>query len=425
MKPSASPNPAGPGHGPFHRPAFVLALHPPGKGLGRHGFDLAHPFLQIVGQAVREVEGRFGQGLVVDARGIAAPADFHAAEQVGLGARHPVEPRGLEHRLGAENLRVGHEADQGAVLFRRRAALGRTQRVSARERLPPLVPVAPDGDVEPLGQGVHHRHADPVQAAGGLVRLAGELTARVQHGHDDLERRLAGVFGVGVHGMPRPSSRTDSAPSASSADLDQLGVARHRLVHGVVEHLGEQVVQRPLVRAADIHAGAAAHGLQPLQHLDVLGGIAGCGGDRRCSAARGSALASATGRAGMGFSAASSNRAGSGRARLRLWPCDAESGNLERFGSSAGMAMRHGRAAGRASFLWMVRPCLVGTTSTEASGRRKTTPPGQADALGGDHPGGRGVDLRAGQVCCRPAKAPAAKLREAAAASCRPRSYPT
>ena len=53
----------------------------------------------------------------------------------------------------------------------------------------------------------------------------------------------------------------------------RVGLAGHRLVHGVVQHLGEEVMHRLLVGAADIHAGAPAHGLQPLQHLDVGGGI--------------------------------------------------------------------------------------------------------------------------------------------------------
>ena len=53
----------------------------------------------------------------------------------------------------------------------------------------------------------------------------------------------------------------------------RVGLARHRLVHGVVQHLGEEMMHRLLVGAADIHAGAPAHGLQPLQHLDVGGGI--------------------------------------------------------------------------------------------------------------------------------------------------------
>jgi hypothetical protein len=43
--------------------------------------------------------------------------------------------------------------------------------------------------------------------------------------------------------------------------LDPVGVAGHRLVHGVVQHLGDEMVQRPLVGAADIHAGPPPHRL--------------------------------------------------------------------------------------------------------------------------------------------------------------------
>ena len=57
-------------------------------------------------------------------------------------------------------------------------------------------------------------------------------------------------------------------------DLDPVGVAGERLVHGVVDHLGEQVVQRLLVGAADIHARPPPHRLEPFQHFDMLGGVA-------------------------------------------------------------------------------------------------------------------------------------------------------
>ena len=57
-------------------------------------------------------------------------------------------------------------------------------------------------------------------------------------------------------------------------DVDEGGVAGHRLVHRIVDHLGEQVVQRLLVGAADIHAGPAAHRLQAFQHLDMAGVVA-------------------------------------------------------------------------------------------------------------------------------------------------------
>ena len=60
-------------------------------------------------------------------------------------------------------------------------------------------------------------------------------------------------------------------------DLDECGMARQRLVHGVVDDFGEQVMQRLLVGAADIHAGPAAHRLEAFEHLDIGRGVAGLG----------------------------------------------------------------------------------------------------------------------------------------------------
>ena len=64
-------------------------------------------------------------------------------------------------------------------------------------------------------------------------------------------------------------------PVGVELDFDEGRMAGQRLVHGVVDHFGEQMVQRFFVGAADIHAGAAAHRFEPFEHLDVLGGIAG------------------------------------------------------------------------------------------------------------------------------------------------------
>ena len=69
--------------------------------------------------------------------------------------------------------------------------------------------------------------------------------------------------------MPRPLSVTVRKPSAVELDLDEGGVAGQRLVHRVVDHFGEQMMQRLLVGAADIHAGPAPHRFQAFEHLDV------------------------------------------------------------------------------------------------------------------------------------------------------------
>ena len=63
--------------------------------------------------------------------------------------------------------------------------------------------------------------------------------------------------------------------------FDPVGMARDRFVHRVVEHFGGEVVERALVSAADVHAGAAANRFKPLQHLDrgTIVGIAVAGGE--------------------------------------------------------------------------------------------------------------------------------------------------
>ena len=58
-------------------------------------------------------------------------------------------------------------------------------------------------------------------------------------------------------------------------DLDPVGVAGKRFVHGIVDHLGEEVMQRLFVGAADIHARASAHRLEAFQNLDMLCRVAG------------------------------------------------------------------------------------------------------------------------------------------------------
>ena len=75
------------------------------------------------------------------------------------------------------------------VLLGGRALRQRRLRDAALVGLRPHVAVALDLEVEPLGQRVHDRHADAVQAARDLVAAAvAELAAGVQDGQHDLGR---------------------------------------------------------------------------------------------------------------------------------------------------------------------------------------------------------------------------------------------
>ena len=118
----AAVRPERPGDRPFgatHRAREILRAGeeipcralPSGKLLG-----------EVIGEAAGKLEHRLCGRIVADQLGRAFPADFDAREEIGLGARQPVEPRGLE-MMGAENLDIRHEADGSAAPVRRRADL--------------------------------------------------------------------------------------------------------------------------------------------------------------------------------------------------------------------------------------------------------------------------------------------------------------
>ena len=112
-----------------------------------------------------------------------------------------------------------------------------------------------------------------MQAARGLVGLGVELAAGVQRRHDDFERRLLREFRMVLDRDAAAVVDDGDVAVGAEMHLDAAGMAGDRLVHRVVDDFGEEVVQRVGVGAADIHARAAAHRLEPLQHLDVGGRI--------------------------------------------------------------------------------------------------------------------------------------------------------
>ena len=113
-----------------------------------------------------------------------------------------------------------------------------------------------------------------MQATGDLVAAPAELAAGVQHGEHHLGRgEVVGTAWCVSTGMPRPSSRTSHPPSGSSATSMSCAVPGHGLVDGVVHDLVDQVVQPGRTGRADVHAGALAHRLEALEHLDRVGSV--------------------------------------------------------------------------------------------------------------------------------------------------------
>src|SRR5262245_15591115 len=90
----------------------------------------------------------------------------------------------LHHR---EGLWRWQERHFGAALALRVAnGLERSLRDAVAELHEMLLAVAPDGELEPGRERIHHRDADAVQAARDLVGILVELTAGMELGHDDL-----------------------------------------------------------------------------------------------------------------------------------------------------------------------------------------------------------------------------------------------
>src|SRR5262249_61910512 len=119
---------------------------------------------------------------------LASPGDVAAAEQIRLGARHLEQAQRIEFHLGAEDIGIGLEAPRSAAPVGGAAELFEpVLRLAALINLPVKLAAARDLDFEALGERVDHRNTDAMQAAGRLINLRVELSARMERAHDHFE----------------------------------------------------------------------------------------------------------------------------------------------------------------------------------------------------------------------------------------------
>src|SRR5690606_29861086 len=116
-------------------------------------------------------------------------------------------------------------------------------------------------------EGVDDRDAHAVQPAGDRIAGAAELSARVQDRHHDLDGRPT-LGGVDRYGDAATVVHDPHATVGEQGDLDVVAVSGERLVHRVVHSLVHQVVETALTGRADVHAGALADCLEPLENRD-------------------------------------------------------------------------------------------------------------------------------------------------------------
>ena len=221
--------------------------------------EAPHAALEVEGHPARAVVG----ALVAEFDGQAAVQERHLAET--LLQRLEAEVSLLEDRLvGQKVVRVPVVPSVTSPIdldigLRHAALIALAMDLAARAHL----------HLQPVGERVDRRDAHAVQAAGHLVGAAAEFAAGMQLGHHRFQRRPAGLL-VDAHGDAAAPVLHGDAAVFVDGDLDAVAVAGHRFVDGVVHDLVDHVVQRLDVGAADVHARATPHRLQPFKHLDVV-----------------------------------------------------------------------------------------------------------------------------------------------------------
>ena len=171
---------------------------------------------------------------------------------------------------GLEDVGVGPVGDGGAGAVGLLHHLQRPDGHAVVEGHPEGVALLAHADVEPGRQRVDDRGADTVQATGHLVATAAELAAGVQLGEHELDGADA-LGRVHVGGDAAPVVLDPDRAVLHQGDVDGVGVAGEGLVDRVVDDLPHQVVQAALAGGADVHAGALADRLEPLEDGDRAG----------------------------------------------------------------------------------------------------------------------------------------------------------
>ena len=223
------------------------------------------------------VEESLGGG---DGWALVGETDFEAAVEEGEFAETLGDGGGDEDGGLFKDLGVGLEGDEGA------GAGGLADDVEFFDGLAALefhvvdVAALGDLDLEPFGDGVDALGADAVGAAGEFVSTLAILAAGVEGGEHHLDAGYA-VLGMDIDGDAASVVADGDGAVDVDGDVDAFAVAGEVFVHGVVENLGDAVVESALVGAADIHAGLFANGLQAFEFAQfgrvVIGRVGGLG----------------------------------------------------------------------------------------------------------------------------------------------------
>ena len=134
-------------------------------------------------------------------------------------------------------------------------------------------PVAPDAQLQPVGQSVNNRNADAVQSARHLVGVIVKLPACMKLGHDHF---CCGnpFFFMDTHRNTTSVVHDRHAGICVNNDTHMVRMTGQSFINAVVHDLIHHVVQtRAIVRIPDIHSGAFSNCLQAFENFDRISTI--------------------------------------------------------------------------------------------------------------------------------------------------------
>ena len=136
-----------------------------------------------------------------------------------------------------------------------------------------LLPIAPDQQPQPFGQGIDAGDADAMQTTGDFVRILVELAAGMEYAHDDLGGRAPGLvlvveFYAGGYAATVIGDRNRIV--GMDGDDDVVAVTGQCFINCIIDNFEHHVMQTGAIGCVtNVHPGALSYGLQAFELLDA------------------------------------------------------------------------------------------------------------------------------------------------------------
>ena len=198
--------------------------------------------------------------------------DLKTGVQEGLFSEALLQGLEVVDRRLLEDVGAGLEPDGSTGLVRIANDLEVRFRNTQIELLIVDMPVLTDFDFEPVGQSVDDGGTDAVQTAGDLVSATAELTAGVEDGQNDRDRRNAQFLVDADRDASTVVADFDDVPG-QDVHFNVCTEAGQSFVDGVVDDLIDQMVESAGTGRTDVHTGTHPDRFETFEDLDLLGTI--------------------------------------------------------------------------------------------------------------------------------------------------------